>query len=121
VTAPSPYTPPQSNVRDGAPSRHEKRVLRGLSKLLNDEERRARRNRVYRWAFAVAGVFCVGLAVLVGEADAANVVWAALLGALGGYLVAVSALLATANRNWPIIRRYLDRVRIQADYEAVRD
>jgi hypothetical protein len=92
VTGPSPYTPPQSNVRDRVPSRHEKRVLRGLSKLLNDEDRRARRNRVYRLAFAVAGVLCVGLAVVVGEADRANVVWAALLGALGGYLVAISAL-----------------------------
>jgi hypothetical protein len=36
-------------------------------------------------------------------------------------LLALCALLANSNRNWPIIRRCFDAERIRADYAALRD
>jgi Flp pilus assembly protein TadB len=121
VTGQDPYTPPEAAVRDVVPAAREKHVVRGLFRLLDNEDRRAARNRFVRWCFAVTGIVFVAIAVVIGESGGTDVAWSVLIGAIGGYFTAFSAMLAKSNRNWPVIRRYFDIERVRADYASLRD
>jgi len=121
VTGQNPYTPPETALHDVVPVAREKRVLRGLFRLLDNEDRRAARNRFVRWCFAINAVLFVAIAVIIGESGGTDVAWSVLIGATGGYFAAFSAMLANSNRNWPVIRRYFDVERVRADYAALRD
>ena len=118
MSSQSPYSPPKSPVRDvAAPSKIERRVLRDLARLLEDEPRRLRSIRT--WARILLALGCCATAwtwLFIGDTGA--VTWLALLAVVGGFFLGSSFFLHNSLTQWPTTRKYLDADRIRADYEA---
>jgi len=114
----SPYSPPKAIVRDAAaPAKSERRMLRELLRMLDDEAGRVRRLRAVAWTLLAAGAFAVACGVFAIAATDSGMFWTAVLVSMGGFLAGMASFHFVSLRQWPLLRRYLDVDRIRADVE----
>jgi hypothetical protein len=100
-------------------TKYQRKVLKSLSKLLNNEAPYLRRHAILSKICSVIGGFIIGLSFFSAwhTNDSANI-WFVSLGTLGGLLFGLSVFFATSVQQWPVIRKFIDE---KAIHEAARN
>lgn len=120
MTAGSPYSPPKSVVQDAVvPSKLERRLLRDLVRMFDEEPARLALIRKVAWTLLVFGAVATAWGVWSVAATSSPTLWMTVLAIVGAYVAGMSNFFFTSLRQWPVVRRYLDAERIRADYEAL--
>ncbi len=94
----------------------ERRLLRGIVRLLDDENRQLRRLRFIYWTVAIAGGVLIAAGLWPIAARGSSMFWAVLCVGLGGFVCGYGNFYYVAYRQWPFLKRYLNAELIRDDY-----
>ena len=115
-----PYSPPKAVLQDAVvPSNLERRLLRDLVRMFDNEPARMALIRRLAWAFLMVGAIAMTVGLWAANGARPDAFWPTVLAIFGGYAAGLSNFFFTSIRQWPIVRRYLDVERIRADYKSL--
>lgn len=100
-----------------AKSRFERRFLRELARLVDDEEGTLRRYRLITWGLAIVGGIFLAVSIFTVAAAGSRLFWLVVLAALGGFVCGLGIMYSSAVQQWPILRRYINEQLIRDDAE----
>jgi hypothetical protein len=96
-------------------SKFERRLLRGLVRILDNESGQLRRFKIIYWALAIFGGLLIGAGLWPVAATGSPIFWAVIGAGVGGFVAGFGNFYYVAYRQWPFLKRYLDAKAIRDD------
>lgn len=103
-----------------AKSRFERRFLRELARLVDDEEGTLRRYSLITWGLAIVGGIFLAVSIFTVAAAGSRLFWLVVLAALGGFACGFGMMYSSAVQQWPILRRYINQPLVRDDAEQTQ-